>query len=293
VNRAPSIRLDRKSPSAALIHGDNGPGAVVSDFAIKTAIADARGTGIGMVVVRNSNHNGSNAFYTTQAASLGLIGAAATNAPVSMAVWGSRGRALGTNPFSVAIPAQRHSALVVDMATSTVARGKIVEAAKRGESIPVGLALAPDGAPTTDARTAEAGAMLPFAGPKGSALALLVDIFCGVLSGASFGAHVQNLYTEFERPQDNGHFSAVVDPALFLPRAEFLTRIDAFIDLMQIAPIAYGFDAVLMPGQPELRHEATNRVTGIPLPPNVIADIAEVARDLGVTLPAGSAAPLA
>ena len=134
--------------------------------------------------------------------------------------------------------------------------------------------------------------MLPFAGPKGSALALLVDIFCGVLSGASFGAHVQNLYNEFERPQDNGHFFMVVDPALFLPRADFLTRIDAFIDLMKAAPLATGFEAVLMPGEPELRHEAIHRVTGIPLPPNVIADIAVVARDLGVTLPEGSPAPL-
>lgn len=292
VNRAPAIRLERKSDSAAIVHGDNGPGAVVSDFAIKTAISAAQASGIGMVVVRHSNHNGSNAFYTTQATALGLIGAAATNAPVSMAVWGSRGRALGTNPFSVAIPAQRHPALVVDMATSTVARGKIVEAAKRGESIPEGLALAPDGSPTTDAATAEAGAMLPFAGPKGSALALLVDIFCGVLSGASFGAHVQNLYSEFERPQDNGHFFMVVDPALFLPRGEFLPRIDAFIDLMKAAPLARGFDSVLMPGEPELRSEARHRVTGIPLLPNVIADLAAVAAEFAVPMPAGSPAPL-
>lgn len=292
VNRTPAIRVERKSASAAIVDGDNGPGAVVSYHAIKTAITAAQATGIGMVAVRGSNHNGSNAFYTTQATALGLIGAAATNAPVSMAVWGSRGRALGTNPFSVAIPAQRHPALVVDMATSTVARGKIVEAAKRGESIPAGLALAPDGSPTTDAKTAEAGAMLPFAGPKGSALALLVDIFCGVLSGASFGAHVQNLYSEFERPQDTGHFFMVVDPALFLPRAEFLTRIDAFIDLMKAAPLAHGFDAVLMPGEPELRHEATHRATGIPLAPNVIADLTAVAGELAVPMPVGSTQPL-
>lgn len=292
VNRMPEIQVDPKSPSAAVVDGDNGPGAVVSDLAMKTAIASAQATGIGMVVVRRSNHNGSNAFYTTQAAALGLIGAAATNAPVSMAVWGSRGRALGTNPFSVAVPAQRHPALVVDMATSTVARGKIVEAAKRHESIPEGLALAPDGSPTTDAATAEAGAMLPFAGPKGSAIAILVDIFCGVLSGAGFGARVQNLYSEFEKPQDNGHFFMAIDPGLFLPRAEFCARVDAFIDLMKATPLAHGFDAILMPGEPELRHESAHRVTGIPLPANVVADLAAVGRKLGISMPPGSLAPL-
>lgn len=292
VNCNPSIRVERRSPSAAIVHGDNGPGAMVSHTAMRVAIEYAQQTGIGLVAARQSNHNGSCAYYSSQAAALGLIGGATTNAPVSMAVWGSRGRALGTNPFSIAVPAGRYPAVIVDMATSTVARGKVVEAAKRGESIPAGLALSATGAPTTDARTAEAGVMLPFAGPKGSAIALLVDMFSGVLTGASFSTLVNNLYGEFEKPQDNGHFFFALDPNLFIPREEFLTRVDQFITLMKAAPLAQGFDAVLMPGEPELRTETQRRRTGIPLPANVVADISAVCAELGVAMPAGSAEPL-
>ncbi len=292
VNCRPSVRVERKSDSAAVVHGDNGAGAVVSDIAMKTAIDFALESGIGMVVARESNHNGPCAFYSTQASDQSLIGMSTTNAPVSMAVWGSRGRALGTNPFSVAVPAGNYPAIVIDMASSMVARGKIVEAAKRGEKIPEGLALSPEGAPTTDAKTAEAGVVLPFAGPKGSAIAILVDIFSGVLSGASFGKLVNNLYNEFEKPQDNGHFFMAIDPGLFMPRDEFLSRVDQFISMMKATPLAQGFDEVLMPGEPELQKETAARHSGIALPPNVIADLREVCAGLGIEMPAGSPAPL-
>ena len=292
VNTHPKIRVEQKSPSAAVVHGDNGPGAVVSNVAMHTAINCALEAGVGVVVARQSNHNGSCAFYSSQAAAKGLIGGATTNAPVSMAVWGSRGRALGTNPFSIAVPAGRHQPIIVDMATSMVARGKIVEAAKRGESIPTGLALSKEGAPTTDARTAEAGVMLPFAGPKGSAIAILVDIFSGVLAGAGFSTLVNNLYNEFERPQDNGHFFFALDPSLFMARGEFLSRVDQFIDLMKITPLAQGFDGVMMPGEPELKTEALRRRAGIPLPANVVEEIRAVCEDFKLPMPAGSAEPL-
>lgn len=285
VNKSPAIRTEQRSESAAVVFGDNGPGAVVSDAAMKTAINLARTTGIGMVVARESNHNGPCAFYATQASDLSLIGVSATNAPVSMAVWGGRGRALGTNPFSFAVPAKKYPAIVVDMASSMVARGKIVEAAKRGENIPVGLALSPEGAPTTDAREAEAGVVLPFAGPKGSGIAILVDLFCGVLSGASFGSLVNNLYNEFEKPQDNGHFFLAVDPRLFLPREEFLARVDQFIALMKGTSLAQGCDEILMPGEPELRKAAALKHSGIPLPLNVVADLQAICDRLGVTMP--------
>jgi LDH2 family malate/lactate/ureidoglycolate dehydrogenase len=292
VNHAPNIRVESRSASAAIVHGDNGPGAVVSDAAMKAAIALARKTGIGMVVARGSNHNGPCAFYSTQASDCSLIGVSATNAPVSMAVWGSRGRALGTNPFSFAIPAGNHPSIVIDMASSMVARGKIVEAAKRGEQIPEGLALSAEGAPTTDAKTAEAGVMLPFAGPKGSGIAVLVDLVSGVLSGASFGSLVNNLYSEFQKPQDNGHFFMAIDPALFMPRQEFLSRVDQYIALLKSTPLAQGFSEVLMPGEPELLQEATCKRTGISLPENVVADIRAVCVELDLPMDEGSPKPL-
>jgi LDH2 family malate/lactate/ureidoglycolate dehydrogenase len=291
VNRSPNLRIEERSDSVAIVHGDNGPGAVVSDFAMKEAIRRAQSTGSGVVVARNSNHNGPCSFYSTQATDLSLIGASSTNSPVSMTVWGSRDRALGTNPFSIGVPAGRHPAILVDMASSVIARGKIVEAAKRGEQIPEGLALSPDGSPTTDAKSAEAGVVLPFAGPKGSAIAILVDLLCGVLSGAAFSKHVNNLYNEFKEPQNNGQFFLAVDPELFMPREEFLARVDQFIDLLKDTPLAQGFDQILMPGEPELQREADFRRTGIPLANNVVDEITSIGASYGIKLPESAPVP--
>lgn len=292
VNRTPNLRIEERSASVAIVHGDNGPGAVVSDFAMKEAIRRAQSNGSGVVVARNSNHNGPCSYYSIQATDLSLIGASSTNAPVSMTVWGSRGRALGTNPLSVGVPAGRHPAILVDMASSVIARGKIVEAAKRGERIPEGMALSPDGSPTTDAKTAEAGVVLPFAGPKGSGIAILVDLLCGVLSGAAFSKLVNNLYNEFKEPQNNGHFFLAVDPELFMPREEFLARVDQFIDLLKDTPLAQGFDQILMPGEPELQREANSRRTGISIPRNVVDEITSIGTSYGILLPEGAPTPL-
>jgi LDH2 family malate/lactate/ureidoglycolate dehydrogenase len=248
---------------------------------------------VGIAVARHSNHNGPCSYFAMQALPHNFIGFSATNPPLSMAVWGSRGRGLGTNPFAVAIPAGRHPPMVVDMSSSVVARGKVVEAAKRGETIPEGWALDPDGNPTTDAKAAEAGVVLPFAGPKGSAIAILVDVFSGVLSGAAFGSLVNNLYADFVNPQNNGHVVAAIDVGRFMATPDFLGRMDQMIDLMKAAPLAKGVDEILMPGEPELRKEKELRKTGIALPPNVVSEIKEVCEPLGIPFPEGSDRPLA
>ena len=293
VSARPDIKVERTAPTVALVDGDNGSGAVVGNVATREAIALATESGVGIGVARRSNHNGPCSYFAMQALPHGFIGFSATNPPLSMAVWGSRGRGLGTNPFAVAIPAGRHPALVVDMSSSVVARGKVVEAAKRGESIPEGWALDPDGNPTTDAKAGEAGVVLPFAGPKGSAIAVLVDVFSGVLSGAAFGALVNNLYADFTNPQDNGHFVAAIDVSRFMTVSDFGDRMDQMIDMLKAAPRAKGFEEILMPGEPELRREEELRRTGILLPPNVVAEIKEVSDPLGIPFPEASDRPLA
>src|SRR5690606_37104179 len=143
----------------------------------------------------------------------GCIGISATNTAPSMAVWGSREPAVGTNPIAFGMPAGRYPPYILDIATSVVARGKIVEKSKRGEAIPPGWALDRDGQPTVDSVAAANGVVLPFAGPKGSGLAVIVDVLCGVLSGAAFGSLIGNLYSDFSNEQNIGHFFMAIDIA--------------------------------------------------------------------------------
>ena len=258
---------------------------------MKEAMRIAAETGVGIASVKHSNHNGPGSYFVTQAPPNGMIGVSASNSPISMAIWGSRGRALGTNPLSVAVPAGQYPAVVVDMSSSVVARGKIVEAAKRGAPIPEGWALDTQGRPTTDSKEAEAGVVLPFAGAKGSAIAVLVDLFAGVLSGAAFGALINNLYADFENPQDNGQFVMAIDVACFMPQDEFLARVDRFVELMKATSRAEGVDEILLPGEPEFLNEERFRKSGVPLPVNVVDDISTVGESVGVPLPVLSDAP--
>jgi LDH2 family malate/lactate/ureidoglycolate dehydrogenase len=285
VNPKPEPKVVRSFGGLALVDGDNGPGQVVSRFANDHAIGLARAHGIGAVTVRNSNHDGILAAYTAQTAAAGLIGIATTNAPKSMAVFGGRVPILGTNPLSIALPRASGRPIVLDMATSVVARGKIVEKAKRGESIPAGWALDADGAPTTDAVTAEKGVILPFSGGKGSGLAIVVEALSGILSGGLFGAQIHNLYSDFVNPQGIGHFFLALDPEVLAePGAPFAARVDAFADMLKASPTASGFTEILLPGEPEIRLEAANH-DGIDLPENVVADLDEIADRLGVPRP--------
>jgi len=284
VNPRPEVRVSRTRPSVALVDGDNGMGAVIGEVAMKEAMALAAGAGAGIASIRASNHNGPASFFAMKAPERGFIGVSSTNSPVSMAVWGSRGRALGTNPLAVAVPAGRHGPIVVDMASSVVARGKIVEAAKRGEPIPPGWALDPEGRPTTDPVAAEAGVVLPFAGPKGSAMAVLVDVLCGVLSGAAFGRQVNNLYADFTNAQNNGQFMMAIDVAAFMPLEAFRGRVDDLVDMLKATPRAAGVEEILMPGEPEARNAARLARSGIPLPAVVVEDLRRAAADAGVAM---------
>jgi LDH2 family malate/lactate/ureidoglycolate dehydrogenase len=157
VNADPTPKTDILGTSFANVDGDNGPGAVVGHYALDRAMELAEKSGVGIALVRNSNHFGICADYALRAVDHGFVAMVATNSPTSMAIWGAGQPFLGTNPFAFAAPVEGKPHLVLDFASSVVARGKIVERAKRGESIPEGWALDKDGAPTTDARAAEAG----------------------------------------------------------------------------------------------------------------------------------------
>lgn len=286
VNPRPALRFERRQGGTAVLDGDNGSGAVVGCHANREAIRLAKAHGIGCVVARRSNHYGICSMYTMEAAAQGCLGLSATNASPSMAVWGGRDPVIGTNPLSFAVPAGRHGTIVLDMATSVVARGKVVEKAKRGEPIPEGWALDRAGRPTTDAQTAEAGVILPL-GPKGSGLAIFVDVLCGVLAGAAYGGLLNNMYRNFSDPQDIGHFFLAIDIAAFQPPDAFARRIEDMVGRLKASAPAEEHDEVFMPGEIEARLERRLLREGIALPPNVLDDLRRTGGELGVPFPDG------
>ena len=281
VNAVPNVRITRSAPGFLVVDGDNGPGPVVSLRAMDAAVAAAKENGIAIASIGHSNHNGAGSFYVERAIEAGCIASAMTNAPPSMAVFGGREPVIGTNPITFGTPVVGDAPILLDMATSLVARGKIVEAAKRGDAIPQGWALDRDGRPTTDARTAEKGVVLPMAGAKGSALAIMVEVMAGVLAGGRFAGEMGNLYSDFELTQDNGHVFVVIDAACGAAGDRHAERVGQLVAALKASALAEGHDAVLMPGELEATRAARTRQDGITLPPNVVADLDAIASAVG------------
>jgi LDH2 family malate/lactate/ureidoglycolate dehydrogenase len=283
INASPILEPRRVTPVAAALDGQNGFGFVTGTRAMREAITIAREFGIGIVSVRRSTHFGMAASYVLQALDAGLIALVFSNASPAMPPWGARAALLGTNPFAAGAPTGKHPPFLLDMSPAVAARGKIRRAERRGESIPLGYALDAAGHPTTDPKAALGGVVLPIGGYKGSGLAMLMDIFGGVISGANFGGDVGDQYKAYDRPQDVGHFFLAMKPDLFVPADDYRSRMDTLIDRVHAAPTAEGSDEVLIPGEPELRYEAERRRTGIPYSANEVAALRDEALKAGVS----------
>jgi LDH2 family malate/lactate/ureidoglycolate dehydrogenase len=284
VNPRAVPKVVRSSTAMALLDGDNGLGAVVGSKAMEKAIEQARDAGISLVGVRRTNHFGIAAFYVQKAVRQGMIGCAASNAPSHMAPFGGRTRFLGTNPFSIGIPAGKKPPLIFDASTSVVARGKIIVAAEQGKLIPPGWAIDRDGNPTTNANAALAGSVLPFGGPKGSAISLIIDVLCGVLTGAAFGLTLNTL-ENLQAEQNLGHVFVAMRPDIFLAAEDFGSRMDQILQTLKSSPPAPNTDEVLAPGDIERENEAKNRKLGVPFWPTVVAQLTALGAELGVSFP--------
>ena len=286
VNPQPALRLHPSHTAAALLDGDNGLGPVVGARAMDAAIELAARHGTGFVGVRHSNHFGPAAYYVEKAVAAGQIGLAISNAPPHMAPFGGRTRFLGTNPVAVGVPAGDEPPLIFDASTSVVARGRIIVAAHNRSSIPEGWAVDPEGYGTTDPERALAGAVLPFGGAKGSAISFIIDILCGVLTGAAFATHLNTL-EDLSTVQNVGHVLAAVRTDLFVPDDQFRARMDAILRMLKAAPPAPGGGGrVLVPGEIELAQESLNLEQGIALGTPIAAQLAGLGRELGVPFPA-------
>ena len=259
--------------ASGVFDGGNGMGAPVSYRVMKKVIDKAAQYGIAFFTVKNSNHFGTAAYYAKMALEHDMIGFCATNGPARMAPWGGSEPYFGTNPFAIAIPANEERPIVADMATSVVARGKIIIAAKKNQTIPAGWALTKEGESTTDPQAALVGTVLPFGGPKGSAIALMIDVMSGILSGSRFGPHLNDMYGDFENPTFTSHTFAAIKIDAFTSAGQFKADIDQMIREIKKNRPAENVAEIFLPGEIELRKKEERHKTGIPLPKVVLDDL--------------------
>jgi LDH2 family malate/lactate/ureidoglycolate dehydrogenase len=270
--------------AVAVIDGGDAMGQVLTDHAMRDAIRRAKAHGIAAVTVRNSNHFGTALYYTLTAARAGCVAFLSTNASPAMAPWGGRTKTVGTNPWSWAAPAGKYDPMVLDIANTGVARGKIYLARQKGQQIPEGWAIDANGAPTTDPGAAIDGIILPMAGHKGYAIAAMMDMLSGVLSGSAFGSGVAGPY-QTERRSGAGHLAIVLDIAAFQPLTTFERSMETMIEELKAVPLAVGHDEIFYPGEIEARNDARNRRDGLTMPDDTVRDLERVAADYEIALP--------
>jgi LDH2 family malate/lactate/ureidoglycolate dehydrogenase len=282
INPHPNLSLERVTPAVAALDGDSGFGFVVADRAMTEAIGLAKDYGVGVVSAKHSTHFGMAANYVLRAIEEGFIGMAFTNASPTLPPWGGRLALLGSNPLAFGAPSGREVPFVLDMSPAVAARGKIQSALRRGETIPQTWALDAEGKATSDPGAALGGVLLPIGGPKGSGLSMLLDILCGVISGAAFAGHVGDQRKDFDRPQDVGHFFLALKPDLMMPLSEYRARMDTLVERVRAIPTAKGFREVLMPGELETRQERIRQRRGIPFKREDIASLQAVAANASI-----------
>ncbi len=280
---ATELRVVQERGATVLLDAQGGFGQVAGIHAMNHAIDRAQKHGVGFAAVRNANHFGIAAYYTMMALPHRMIGLAATNAAPSMAAWGGTAAVLGTNPICVAIPTGQDVDIVLDMASSIVARGKIRSAISKGDRIPLGWALDAEGRPTEEPEAALKGTLLPIGGPKGYGLALVVDALAGVLTGSDYGVHLSSVH-DLSCPASVGFVMQAVDITAFADWSEYEKDMQSLIGEIRNSPRAPGVDRIFLPGEIEWLKWRDRRQTGIPVPVKVLEQLHELASELGVTV---------
>ena len=293
INTTPVIKIVHESPGTAVVDADGAIGMLSAKRSMEIAIKKAKASGTAWVATKNSNHLGIGAYYSMMALEHDMIGITMTNANPLVAPSNSVSRLLGTNPLTFAVPAGKEPPFVADFSTTPIARGKLAVAAKKGESVPQGFVQDKEGNPSTDPDIlAKGGAMLPLGGDlehgshKGYALGAVVDILCGVLSGANFGPFIPpNLafmpMPEVQVGKGMGHFFGAIRIDGFMPAEEFKNRMDEWISTFRKAKPIKG-KKVLIPGDIEREAEDRIRREGINVLPGIQKDLKDVAEELGI-----------
>ena len=295
LNATPHLKIVHETPSTAVLDGDLGLGLAVAPEAMRIAMEKARNVGSGWVAVKNSNHFGIAGCHAMMALEHDMIGISLTNASPLVSPTFSKSRFLGTNPIAVAIPAQSEPPVVIDMATTTVANGKLEVLQRKGEEMPFGWAQDKNGQPTSDPSILKkGGSMLPLGGDrqhgghKGYCLGAMVDIFSAVLSGANYGPWVPPFVAFLEPPANPvgdgiGHFLGAFRVDAFRPADEFKAHMDNWIKTFRNAEVSEGQTRVLVPGDPEREMTAERLQNGIPVQQAVVEDLKSLAQKFNLT----------
>ena len=276
------LGIDRNGGSVLALDAGNGLGQVQAMKALEMLTPLAKQNGIAAATIRNSQHFGALSYYCNRAAEQDLILLAMTNCEPAMSPAGGFEAFFGTNPIAASFPTGKGYSVKIDMATSIVARGNIIAAQKKGQAIPEGWALDPAGEPTTDASQALLGTVLTMAGHKGYALALMIEVFSSVLSGAAIGSEIGSMYKNMDRKQDVGHFFCLLNIAAFLDVKDFKQRMDETIDKLKAGKRRPGVEEILIPGERSSRKAAENEAAGVPVADVVVGEIKELCSRLNV-----------
>jgi (2R)-3-sulfolactate dehydrogenase (NADP+) len=264
-------RIVREKLSACLIDADNGLAFAACSMAVDEAMTRAGSTGIGFAAVTNSHHFGVAGYHLSKVVDRAMVGLAFGNSPAAMPAWGGKRALFGTNPIAAIFPRRNATPLCIDLSLSEVARGKVMIAAQQGKPIPLGWALDRDGQPTTDAKAALDGLMLPAGGVKGAMLALIVELLCVALTGANFGYEADSFFVDAGNQPRLGQAFLVIDPAALAGSDVYYSRLEALIDAMCADP------AVRLPGERRARLAQQASREGVEVPDALYARVVQLA----------------
>jgi len=286
VNLRPDIRIERERAGMALLDGDNAMGHLVMHRAAEIATRKAAEAGVAWVGAHHSNHAGPASLYARIPLRQDMIGlyVAVGNAN-HLPPWGGTELLLSTNPIAIAVPAARRPPLVLDMATTVAAYGKVKTKAQRGETMPEGWMIDRQGAPLTDPRRADEGFLLPIGGYKGYGLGLMFGILAGILNGAAFGRDTIDFNADLASVTNTGQFVVAIDVGAFIDLDAFKRQIDIVWDTMKSSALLPGFEEIRLPGERTHQIEQDNRAQGVPIHPALDRTLADLAADLAIEPP--------
>jgi len=284
VNLKPNIRIEREKGATALINGDNALGHLVMNKAVEVAIEKVKEHSVCWVGSHYGNHSGAASVYVRKLAEQGFIGIymAVGNAN-HMAPWGGIDLLLSTNPIAIAVPAGDHPMVLLDIATTVAAYGKVKLAAQKGESMPSDWMIDRQGKPITDPKKSSEGSLLPIGGYKGYGLAVMIGLLAGALNNAAVGKGTIDFNAHHDLITNTGQTIIAVDPSAFGDKQEFINRVIALVDDLKSSSTLPGIKEIRVPGEGAAKMMAQRMREGIPITPELLESLNSCAKECGIT----------
>lgn len=287
INKHPDIRIAREKAAMALVDGDNGLGHLVASRAAEAAVEKAARSGVGWAGVCNGNHAGAASTYARIPLQRGMIGLyLAVGSANHLPPWGGVDMLLSTNPLAVAVPTMEEPPIVLDMATTVAAYGRVKTALQRGETMPEGWMIDRDGNPLTDPKRADEGFLLPIGGYKGYGLALIIGLLAGTLNGAAMGRDLVDFNADDVTPANTGQSVLAISLDAFGDPDDFRRRVDEVVRTMRASARMPGVDRIRLPGEMSHAKRLDRLENGVPIPAPLLESLESLADKLGIEGPA-------